>query len=64
MPVTTAADEIHKYISIVFQRKEDLILSESSTGQRIHMKNQALFSSVTTVANDIHKYFFIVFQRK
>ena len=27
----------------VFQRKKDDVLSESSAGQRIYMKNQALF---------------------
>ena len=35
-PITTAADDIHKYFFIVFQRKKDLMF---------HMKNQALFSS-------------------
>ena len=41
-PITTATDDvdIHKYF-IVFQRKEDLMFPL----QRIHMKNQALFSS-------------------
>ena len=38
-PVTTAAVDIHKYF-IVFSEK---VSSESSA--RIHMKNQALFSS-------------------
>ena len=45
-PITTAADDIHKYVFIVFQKKIRLdVLSESSARQRIHMKNQALFSS-------------------
>ena len=45
-PITTAADDIHKYIFIVFQKKIRLdSSSESSARQRIHMKNQALFSS-------------------
>ena len=45
-PVTTAADDIHKYFSIVFSEKIRLdVSSESSARQRIHMKNQALFSS-------------------
>ena len=44
-PVTTAADDIHKYFFIVFSEKIRLdVLSESSAMQRIHMKNQALFS--------------------
>ena len=46
VPITTAADDIHKYFFIVFQRKIRLdVSSESSARQRIHMKNQALFSS-------------------
>ena len=36
-PITTAADDIHKYFFIVF--------TENKARQRIHMKNQALFSS-------------------
>ena len=45
-PVTTAADDIHKYIFVVFLEKTRLdVSSESSARQRIHMKNQALFSS-------------------
>ena len=45
MPITTAAEDIHKYFFIVFQRKIRLdVYSESSARQRIHMKNQALFS--------------------
>ena len=50
MPITTAADDIHKYFFIVFffffSEKIRLdVSSESSARQRIHMKNQALFSS-------------------
>ena len=42
----TAADDIHKYFFIVFQKNIRLdVSSESSARQRIHMKNQALFSS-------------------
>ena len=45
-PITTAADDIHKYFFIVVQRKIRLdVSSESSARQRIHMKNQTLFSS-------------------
>ena len=45
-PITTAADDIHKYFFIVFSEKIRLgVSSESSARQRIHMKNQALFSS-------------------
>ena len=39
-PIMTAADDIHKYFFIVFQN----VSSESSARQRIHVKNQALFS--------------------
>ena len=40
-PITTAADDIHKYFFIVFQRKIRLdVSSESSARQRIRMKNQ------------------------
>ena len=43
MPITTAADDIHKHC---FSEKIRLdVSSESSARQRIHMKNQALFSS-------------------
>ena len=48
-PITTAADDIHKYFFIVFFFSEKIRLdvsSESSARQRIHMKNQALFSSI------------------
>ena len=46
MPITTAADDTHKYFFIVFSEKIRLnVSSESSARQRIHMKNQALFSS-------------------
>ena len=45
-PVTTAADDVHKYFSIVVSEKIRLdVSSESSARQRIHMKNQDLFSS-------------------
>ena len=45
-PITTAADDIRKYFFIVFSEKIRLdVSSESSARQRIHMKNQALFSS-------------------
>ena len=44
-PVTTAADDIHYYFFHCFSGKIRLnVSSESSAGQRIHMKNQALFS--------------------
>ena len=45
-PIKTAADNIHKYFFITcFSEKIRLdISSESSARQRIHMKNQALFS--------------------
>ena len=44
-PIGTAADNIHKYFFIVFQKKIRLYVSnESSVWQRIHMKNQALYS--------------------
>ena len=48
MPITTAADDIHKhfFFFIVLSEKIRLdVSSESSVRQRIHMKNQALFSS-------------------
>ena len=45
-PITTAADDIHKYFFIVFSEKIRLdVSSESSARQRIHLKNQAVFSS-------------------
>ena len=45
-PITTAADDIHKYFFHYFSEKIRLdVSSESSARQRIHMKNQALFSS-------------------
>ena len=44
-PVMTAADDIHKYFFHCFSEKIRLdVSSESSARQRIHMKNQALFS--------------------
>ena len=39
-PITTAADDILKYFSFIFQRKQVLIFH----GQTIHMKYQDLFS--------------------
>ena len=46
VPIAIAADNIHKYFFIVFSEKIRLDVStESSARQRIHMKNQALFSS-------------------
>ena len=45
-PITTAADDLHKYFFHCFSEKIRLdVSSESSPRQRIHMKNQALFSS-------------------
>ena len=45
-PIRTAADDSLKYFFIVFSEKIRLDVSrESSARQRIHMKNQALFSS-------------------
>ena len=44
-PLTTAADDIHKYFFIVFQKISLGVSSESSARQRIHLKHQALFSS-------------------
>ena len=44
--ITTAADNIHKDFFHCFSEKIRLdVSSESSARQRIHMKNQALFSS-------------------
>ena len=41
----TAADVIHEFFFIVFSEKiRHDVSSESSARQRIHMKNQALFS--------------------
>ena len=45
-PITTAADDIHKYFFFCFSEKIRLdVSSESSAWQRIHIKHQALFSS-------------------
>ena len=46
-PITAAADDIHIYIYFYcFSEKIKLdVSSESSAGQRIHIKYQALFSS-------------------
>ena len=44
--ITTAADDIHKCFFHCFSEKIRLdVSSESSAGQRIHMKNQIFFSS-------------------
>ena len=44
-PITTAADDIHKYFFYCFSEKIGLDVScESSARQRIHLKHQALFS--------------------
>ena len=56
-PITTAADNIHKYFLFLEKTTLDVlsessarqirldVSSESSARQRIHMTNQALFSS-------------------
>ena len=41
----TAADNIHKYFHCLSENIRLDVSSESSARQRIHMKNQALFSS-------------------
>ena len=41
-PITTAADDIHKYFFIFLSEKIRLDVSSESSA---HMKNQALFSS-------------------
>ena len=43
MPITTAADDIHKYFFHCFSEKIRLDVSSESSA-RIHMKNQASFS--------------------
>ena len=49
-PITTAADDIHKYFFHCFSEKIRLdVSSESFARQRIHMKNQTLFSSKDTI---------------
>ena len=46
VPVTTAADDIHKFFLNCFPEKIRLdVSSESSARQRIHLNHQALFSS-------------------
>ena len=45
VPITTAADDIHKYFSCFSEKIRLDISSESSARQRIHMKSQAVFSS-------------------
>ena len=44
VPITTAADDIHKYFSLFSEKIRFDVSCESSSRQRIHMKNQALFS--------------------
>ena len=44
----TVEDDSHNYFFIVFQRNILDASCESSAQQRIHMKNQALFSSKDT----------------
>ena len=44
-PITTAADDIHKFFHCFSEKIRFDVSSESSARQRIHMKNQALFSS-------------------
>ena len=44
-PITTAADDIHKYFHCFSEKIRLDVSSESYARQRIHMKNQALFSS-------------------
>ena len=45
-PITIAADDFHKYFFHCFSEKIRLdVSSEFSARQRVHMKNQALFSS-------------------
>ena len=46
MPISTAADDIHKYFLFIVS-SENIRLdvsSEWSAGQTMHIKNQALFS--------------------
>ena len=46
VPITTAANDIHKHFFNCFSEKIRLdVSSESSARRRIHLKNQALFSS-------------------
>ena len=42
-PITTAADDIHKYFLMVFREIRLAVSSESSARQRIHLKHQTLF---------------------
>ena len=44
-PITTAADNIHKYFHCFAEKIRLYVSSEPSARQRIHMKIQALFSS-------------------
>ena len=43
-PITTAADDVLKIFSWFSEKIRLDVSSESSARQRIHMKNQALFS--------------------
>ena len=44
-PITTAADDIHNFFHCFSEKIRLDVSSESSAKQRIHMANQALFSS-------------------
>ena len=44
-PITTTPDDIHKFFHCFSEKIRLNVSSESSARQRIHMKNQALFSS-------------------
>ena len=51
-PITTAADDIHKYVFIVFSEKIRLdVSSESSARQRIHIKIKPYFLQKIKVKN-------------
>ena len=43
-PITTAADDIHKFFHCFSEKIRLDVSSDSSARQRIQMKNQALFS--------------------
>ena len=43
--ITTAADDIHKYFSLISEKIRLDVSSESSARQRIHLKHQASISS-------------------
>ena len=44
-PIRKAADDIHKYFFIISEKIRLDVSNESSARQRIHIKNQELFSS-------------------